>query len=1680
MKRNGLFAGLGGLAARAVPVLILAGLIIGLLPPRGDGGGALAAPEPPVKDGYTLAPEVYSASGVHPDGAFILTTPEDTSAEAVSGALTIDGEPAPAAQARGAREFLIKPAARLLGDSLYTFRLQKPGGGEVTWVFQTAGEFTITSVLPAQQSTNVPVNTGIEISFSEQGFDPIDKLFNISPDVAGRFEYHKETAVFVPRKLEYATVYTVTLKAGARRADGSASIGEDIVFSFETEPAPGAAKPVKDVYISFNTQYAEMAPSRPPAVGMYTYSYKDREAPAPKVSVYKFADVETAVAAVEKLLDSPFWASYANAGAAADTSRMERVMELDARAYDADRGTLTFPDGLGQGFYLVEAVSGDARAQMAIQISDLPVQMISDGGRALVWVNDMTTGKAAAGAVVKDGATGKSYTADSNGIAEIDRALDGSGSRTLERLDISYGAGRQCVWLYTPGYSVYYGGMMRFPSGGGGDGGEGYWSTTRLDRALFSRDDTVSFWGFVQNRDGGGSPGAVTAVLTQGYYGLRYFGGGGRDILHRMTVPVTSGAYSGDFELPLLDPGTYCLSVMDGEATVSAVYFSVEDFVKPDYVIEAKPDKKAVFLGDTVTFETKASFFEGTPVAELDISYGIYGYPLRTVDHGSGVTDIDGAVAVSQRAELDTGIADAQGVAELWFNAEATLPETGLTYTSSSALVFINDIDVDARATRDGGEAKLTVETRAITPERINNGTAEHSRDYLGGPVSGKSVTADIYRVYWTREDTGKTYYDYIEKKSVAIWRYENHEEKISSFTVTTGADGKAEHSFTVPNRKDEGYIAKISCTDGNGRRIAHEVYIGEDYSARFWRMNSTDYALEGARENYNAGDEVSLSLTRAGSAVNSGNFLYVTLQRGIMDWTAGESGRSFTFGPAHIPNVTVCAYYFDGNSYHSNYNMRAYIRFNYAANDLGLKVETDKDVYKPGDTCVVTVTSSAPGGAPKAANINVSAVDEALFALRDYSVDTAAEIYKSLSDGITAQYATHALTEQTNTVFTEADMASGAATPEEAPMPMPAADGSARDDAGGGGGYLRERFEDTAYFDAARSGADGKVTFTIKLPDNVTSWRLSVSGVSDDLFAGSHDASIRVTQPMFINCALGSEFLTGDAPVLGVNVYGPGLTGGESVTFEVTEEGGALGEGFKVSGAAPFERVDIPLWRLTREGDYSLIIKASVEGGQSDMLRRDISVYESYRRMDTARYYDVSPGVAFAAGAGGLTEITFTDRGRGQYLSELFNLRYVRGDRVEKRVAAREAGRLIAEYFPELEILPDTSFDPARYQKDDGGIAMLPYAESDAWLTAMLLPYIGGDVNPRSLADYLYGEQERGSAAALYGLAQLGQPVLPELEALAGAENLKARDAVYAALGYASLGETMRAAELYDSFVAPELESLAPYWRVNTGEDNDDILRATSAASLLASRLGKPEKDGLYAYCVDNYADDVLIALEKLSFISGEISGANSAAASVTYTLYGQEYTRDLSGGGSYTLRVPAARINELSLTGVTGQVGAVSVMSEPLTRSAASRPDSGITVKRAYYSASGGASKTTFESGDLVRVNLWIDYTGKAIDGSYSVTDYLPSGLEYASNSAKLSDEPRFGAAYRCYAQANGREVTFYDYNGRFDKGRLYYYYARVINPGEFRAEGTLVQSLGSAAMYTLGSDAQLTINS
>jgi len=1127
-----------------------------------------------------------------------------------------------------------------------------------------------------------------------------------------------------------------------------------------------------------------------------------------------------------------------------------------------------------------------------------------------------------------------------------------------------------------------------------------------------------------------------------------------------------------------LDPGFYELAIFHGDIVLSSIFFSVQDYVKPPYQLTVTSDRVAAFLGEEVTFTARTEFFEGTPVPDLELSYWLWGHNLRTPGGGRVTTDLNGVVERS--ITLAATDAYAQGQIHLQFSAEATLPEIGWVHESAFTRVFVNDIHVRPRATRTDGNASLSLNVHNINIDRLNDGTAIHGGDFLCEPVAGQTLQIDIYRIYWVQIRDGERY-DFVTRQVVPRYRHERREQRLERFTLTTDENGEAIRDFRVPDRKNESYEARVTTTDGNGRTIRHNVFIGRDWS-HFFRNAEDDLPfLYGARppyEGYDIGDEVELTIMSGTESVTRGNFLFVVVQDGIMSYHVGENSLAFTFGEEHVPNATIFAFHFNGHTYHTSGQMSQRLHFNSATRNMVLEVSVCQDSYRPGDMSTITITSTDLEGNPKAANLNISLVDEALFALMDYNVNTLADLYRMVNEQLRFSMATHqtfisdGINDDIGVLYEMEMQADMAMTP--APSAVEAATGASGDVQA----RIRERFEDTAIFKSLRTSADGVATFTFQLPDNITSWRLTASGISTSLYAGNSIQNIRVTNPMFLHYTLNNIFLVGDTPYIGVNVFGTSLSGGEQVTFEVWCETNP-DDVHKATGTS-FQRVNIPLWEMTEEGFYSLVVRATVENGYSDAVRHTYQVVNSHRLVDTAVFYEVTPATVFDVYPHGLTNITFTDRGRGQFLWDLMFMRWNRGARIEGLLARREATRLIQTHFPDVLIFGCPSyFDPQAYQTDSGGIAMLPYSNADLHITVMTMPFIMDEINLNALRGYLFnifqGDSSDNKILALYGLALLGEPVLLDLRNYAKLEDLSVRNTAYVALGLAALGEMQAAQNLFTNRIAPSIQRVAPYYRVNVGIHRQDILDATSVVAFLAAQLGMPQSLGLHNYVSRHHTCDLMLNLERLAFITYQIDNVNATPASVTYTLFGEEATRDLSNGKQFTLRIPAQNMHEFNLVSVTGDVSAVSIIRTPLED--VEPIDNDIVIRREFFRAGTEIRATTFSQDEIIRVQISIDYSARAISGSYVITDFLPAGLALVQNSARFGSQSYDYRHWR-HATAEGQRVTFFDFNGRFDRVNIYYYYARVINPGIFRAEGTLVQSLGAREYLSIGECVMLTV--
>jgi len=560
-------------------------------------------------------------------------------------------------------------------------------------------------------------------------------------------------------------------------------------------------------------------------------------------------------------------------------------------------------------------------------------------------VNDMTTGNPAVGATITIHHDNSRHMTDENGIVLISQDLSDSSFHilTAEGLEIT-------VFANNGGGALW---SRRWWGDGWGspERNENYWSVVQLDRTLFQRSDTLNFWGFVEHRDETREINYVTATITRSSHWWDEFSG---DLLHSHVVPVHQGSFSGEISLPYLDPGSYLISVSHNDAGIGSVFFTVNDYVTPPYRMTVTADKQAVFLGDTINFDIRTEFFEGTPVAQLDVSYSFNGHELLESGHGRSTTDDDGSLTVST-GSLTASSQTAQGVTWMSLYAEATFPEVGSTWVHSNVVVLINDIDVSAYASKTGGDANINIDVNSVTVDRINDGTAVNSFDYLDSPVSGQSLSVDVYRIYWVQTRIGERY-DNITRQVVPRYRFDRREERIDSFNLTTDINGQATRDFTVPDEERESYIARVRTSDGNGRAIMHEVWVGADFSRFFWNIEDGAVFLELDRDDglYDIGENVEVTVMHGDAPISSGKTLFVLASRGIIQYYIGTNSFGFTFDEHLMPNATVYAFYFNGHTYHSGWEMRQWVEFDTETRLLNVEVMPDRETFLPGEMATV------------------------------------------------------------------------------------------------------------------------------------------------------------------------------------------------------------------------------------------------------------------------------------------------------------------------------------------------------------------------------------------------------------------------------------------------------------------------------------------------------------------------------------------------------------------------------------------------------------------------------------------------------------------------------------------------------------------------------------------------------
>lgn len=1588
--------------------------------------GSSVSPSEPDQTGWTslelpsyepvaeLIPADFDGSGISATTLFTLRSHDETPAVELAAGLRAS-PPVDLVVTAGpsADVAIVRPVGALVAGARYAFELLAPDGALLgAWDFRTGGPLHVVSTLPDDETTQVPLDTGIEIVFDQDGVTELDGHFTIDPPAPGRLERHGRTWAFVPTaSLNASTLYTVSVTPGVPIEGSDQVLEAGVTFRFETAGAGRSAAPM----VFFGAALREALPGEAPVLPVTIYDPDDEVTRLrPTVDVYELPTVKRAFDAVRVLANDLGWATASSTGNV-PTDGLARVATTTA-AVSADEfaARMSLPVELTAGWYLLDVPQDGRHGQVVLQVTDLAVYALASDTRTVVWVNDLRTDLPASGATVTiQGGAGLGRT-DASGLVEVTtpasvvRALKSGG---LTPVVVTAEDGRR---LLAP--------VGRDIGPAQDESRARWWLAFATDRTQYRSDDVIHAWGMIRSRADRAAPGQVELGLVAGWDPA------GPPVVRARAETTARGTFSAELSFADLPLGRYLVVLYVGGNRVAQADVGVADIRKPAFRIDIDTERRVYVHGDLVRAQARATFYDGTaaPGMSLRLNADAGGDSIeRVVTAGR-----DGTAAIQFKAAAPNG----------WMNsgylgAAPAQPEEGSSTGSTTFAILPSTAWLAAEATLQQRTLRITggvaeVDLPLAEEQMTNDGWIDQP---IGAPLVGEQVTMDVTRRTWVARQTGTTY-DFVLKRTVPRYEYDERKERIGRFTATSGADGSFE--LDVPDLPAKGsYEVELSVSDAEGRTTRISAWVDGE---AFGRTPSSRPYLESPSScswyylpagTARLAEDVTLTIReRDGSTSPQGRTLYVAGRLGLQETLVTKSSTfTRTFADDDLPGYTVRAIRIlpGGILVTNDFG----VRLAEGEKQIDVVLRPDRATYAPGADASVAITTLGPDGRPLAADVIVRVIDKKLYAVGAAEPLDTSGLMAPVSSGFLGSYASHRIPESRG-------------------------DGCGGATSGGGGDEARDDFKDLAAFQMVRTDASGRGRATLTLPDDITTWEVGAAAFADGLEAGTGAIELPASLEFFVDAVIAPTYLSGEEPVIQLRAFGDGLQPGDAVRFSVRAP--SLGmEGTTVQGRA-FEAVSVALPQVPL-GNHRITVAARRAGSAEmrDTVVRVIKVVPTRLRTLRSSFGALAPGGSLPGGDG-LTTYVVADAGRGGLLAILQSLAAGASARLDASLAADEARAILAEEFGmDADALPTSGFNPESLYP--GGLALFPYASPDLFLSArvaLLGPSLpAAEARAGRLQGWLEeaeGNRER-RIVALAGLAGLGENVGGELRDLEG-EDLTITEQLWLAIGLAAAGDEDGARAVEREVLSEHGRRLGDWVRLEGGTA-DNAYEATALALLLAAQLRDPIALDLSRYLLANPSADQIAPLEQLGFVRAALRWLPRAEARFAWSLDGERHVETIEAGGSFHLVLTAAQRASISIEPLEGEM-VVASSWDGVADYASLPSDPMVSIERVVRPAGSLPAAT------LVQVRLRVTIDPNAPSGCYEVTDLLPSGLAPIVATWDYWLESSSDAEFVRPYSVEGQRVSWcVDPKAR---PRPLGYVARVVTPGTYRWEPAVIQSV------------------
>ena len=690
------------------------------------------------------------------------------------------------------------------------------------------------------------------------------------------------------------------------------------------------------------------------------------------------------------------------------------------------------------GVYVVRVRGGSSDVAMPLLVTNLALITKRGPGGVMAFATDLTTGAPQPFVqVVAEGRADLGTTATGqDGIVELQTGKQGGNLRLWGF------AGPNVAYVDT----VPPAAVTVAP----------YRAYIITDRPIYRTGHDV-FYKVVARSDEGGSyrvrPGEQWQVVLQDALG--------RQIVRQEKVTGPFGTFSGQFSIDEEGAlGEYAILVSRGPVE-AAESLQVQEYRKPDFELQVRADASQVVQGEDVRLTVQGRYYFGAPLADAEVSYTVYEtpyFPWRDSSWGDasaeavyddedryGETYGYGRALTSGSVKLD---AEGKGIVEL-----AVPPATyDRKVTVEVSAVDSSDREVSARQSLvvSAGTFGLAINADGyIFKVGEDIGLDVVTRQFDGSPVASRvKVTASV-----------ETYND-----KYKLWVY----KVVDTRSVETGAAGKKGYALKAAKPGVLRIDAVSTDAQGNSVTDTRYLWITTAEGVGGWqKKKSMEVVID--KTSYVPGETAKVLVN---SQVPDANVLFTVEDAlGVRHAEVVKlKGNSRYFEvklkDADAPTLYLSAVFTQNKSF---YQATRALAISPESRMLKVKLTTDKEIYAPGEEATVTALATDAQGAPAVAELALAMVDEAIYALAsDNIVPIGQFFYGPRSSVVTTSYS----------------------------YPSRYLGGASKD----GGDGVRRDFKDTAYWNASVvTDAAGRAVVKVKMPDNLTSWRLVARAATGD-----------------------------------------------------------------------------------------------------------------------------------------------------------------------------------------------------------------------------------------------------------------------------------------------------------------------------------------------------------------------------------------------------------------------------------------------------------------------------------------------------------------------------------------------------------------------------------------------------